>query len=129
MRFGKPYEHVQTVDIGPGIVYDKTTFVKNMVATKNVPKMMSSLMQVMSSQYERGNILLDYFFDLFDSNNQYISVDFASFVNYFKDTNTDVVMCDHFLEACIDAAKVMKLPVIITAAMDMSSGNRDGSLD
>ncbi|CAO3607354.1 unnamed protein product [Mucor hiemalis] len=100
MRFGKPYEHVQTVDIGPGIVYDKTTFVKNMVATKNVPKMMSSLMQVMSSQYER---------------------DFASFVNYFKDTNTDVVMCDHFLEACIDAAKVMKLPVIITAAMDMSS--------
>lgn len=55
MRFGKPYAHVQTVDIGPGITYDKTTFVRNMVATKNVPKMMASLIKVMSSKYERGN--------------------------------------------------------------------------
>lgn len=34
-------------------------------------------------------------------------------------------MCDHFLESCIDAAKAMDIPLIITAAMDITSGTRE----
>lgn len=33
-------------------------------------------------------------------------------------------MCDHFFESCMDAAKAVNIPYIVTASMDLSKGNR-----
>lgn len=45
-------------------------------------------------------------------------------MNYFKDYQIDLVLCDYFMNACVDAATSFGIPYIITCALDPSKGNQ-----
>ncbi|KAG2207744.1 hypothetical protein INT47_011864 [Mucor saturninus] len=44
--------------------------------------------------------------------------DYRTLVNYFEFNKIDVVICDYFMVACVDAANTVKIPFIITSATD-----------
>jgi hypothetical protein len=41
---------------------------------------------------------------------------------YYIDNNIDVAICDHFADACVEAAKMLNLSFIVTGTLDLSQG-------
>lgn len=52
--------------------------------------------------------------------NQWIDYHFTR--QFFIDNRIDVALCDHFADACVDAATNLTIPYIVTAAMDVTRG-------
>jgi hypothetical protein len=94
---------------------------------------MSKAIGLMATHYERGNFIFicgeirwggGGRFALSFSKLSHIKflIDYAAFIDYFKNHDTDVALCDHFMEPCVDAATKLNIPYVITASMDLSKG-------
>lgn len=60
MRFGKPYQHIQTVSTGPGLDWNPADFFNDElkeITNKNPALFMSQIMDLMFFNYERGKII------------------------------------------------------------------------
>jgi hypothetical protein len=60
MRFGKPYQHVQTVSTGPAVDWDPAEIFNDEskeLTSKNPALFMSQVMDIMFTNYERGKII------------------------------------------------------------------------
>lgn len=55
-------------------------------------------------------------FKMFDS-------EYDTMLNYFKNNEIDLVLCDFLVNVCVDAATMLNIPYIITAAMDTTTGS------
>lgn len=49
-------------------------------------------------------------------------IDYLFTRQFFIDNSIDVALCDHFADACVDAATNLSIPYIVTAAMDLTRG-------
>ncbi|KAI7891094.1 uncharacterized protein EV154DRAFT_589009 [Mucor mucedo] len=98
-RFSKSYHHVKTVDIGPSVVFDQMALLKELSSGKSMLHVMPKVMKAWSGNHER-----DYF----------------TLLNYFKNHQVDLVLCDYFMNACVDAATSFGIPYIMTCALDPS---------
>jgi UDP:flavonoid glycosyltransferase YjiC (YdhE family) len=77
------------------------------------------------------------FRDFFDPDQAYSKKSVAALTSYFKDTfadqvndyltimkteKPDVMMCDHMVLACMDAAKHLNIPVVLTSTVKLRAG-------
>ncbi|KAI9476185.1 MAG: hypothetical protein EXX96DRAFT_507204 [Benjaminiella poitrasii] len=98
-RFGRPYINVKTVPIGPGVKIDHSLLTgKSLLESLGSTRFMAWGMELMFEHFEH-----DY--------------EFAK--EYFINYNIDLAMCDHFAEACIEAATTLNIPYIVTTAVDI----------
>lgn len=59
--------------------------------------------------------------DLYSKANRKVTfVDYKFTRQFFIDNQIDVALCDHFADACVDAATNLSVPYIITAALDIT---------
>ncbi|KAI7889146.1 uncharacterized protein EV154DRAFT_467773 [Mucor mucedo] len=99
-RFGQPFQNVRTVDIGPEVPYDKVKVMQDMCSGKPPIEIFSKSMPLMTAHYER-----DYF----------------TYLSYFESNRIDLALCDHFVDACVDAANTLSIPFIVTSTLDYTS--------
>ncbi|KAI7889173.1 uncharacterized protein EV154DRAFT_446766 [Mucor mucedo] len=99
LRFGQPYHNIRTIDLGPRASFDLVGMMRQIIPGEDILKIFPKGMEMMNQDYER-----DYF----------------SFLKYFKSNMIDVVLCDHFLKSCVDAATTARIPYIVTAATEMT---------
>jgi hypothetical protein len=49
-------------------------------------------------------------------------LEYNELLSYFKINKVDLVLCDFIMSVCVDAATSLKIPYIITSAMDTTTG-------
>ncbi|KAI8973694.1 hypothetical protein BDF20DRAFT_883645 [Mycotypha africana] len=95
--FGRPFKHVETVSVGPIVQIDRAKTFKNSEEGRLDTPMNAFL----------GYSMMQGKFDSY--------YHFAR--DYFIRNNVDVVLCDHFADACLEAALSLKLPFIVTSTI------------
>ncbi|KAI8968528.1 hypothetical protein BDF20DRAFT_896890 [Mycotypha africana] len=100
-KFAKPFDHVATHSVGP------CTDLESLMAKGELKELMkkgsieflTTGMELMQTNYEQ---------------------DFLGTKQYFIDNNIDLALCDHFSDACMDAATVLRIPFIYTGSLDLT---------
>ncbi|KAI8373522.1 hypothetical protein EDC96DRAFT_498624 [Choanephora cucurbitarum] len=101
-KFGKPFHHVQTIPVIPGVKYDAREFANSEIIRKNHPgKIISTLFDLVLSDYKKG---------------------FLAVRDYLIENEVDLALCDHFAEACVDAAVSIGIPFVITTTPAVTDG-------
>ncbi|OBZ90672.1 Anthocyanidin 3-O-glucosyltransferase 7 [Choanephora cucurbitarum] len=96
-KYGRPYQHVNTVAIGPGNYRMKDVGDNSIIKNLGRIGFMLRAFDMLYINYERGMK-----------------------INYFLANDIDVAICDHFGEACVDAATTLSIPYIVTSSMDFT---------
>ncbi|KAI9472427.1 MAG: hypothetical protein EXX96DRAFT_584046 [Benjaminiella poitrasii] len=91
VRFGKPFRDLDTISIGPGIALDRASLTTNPGFVKR------SLGKKLLSIYPK---------------------DFKATVDFLREKQVDLVVCDHFMDVCIDAAISQGIPYVVTMSLD-----------
>ncbi|KAI8885133.1 glycosyltransferase family 1 protein [Backusella circina FSU 941] len=58
-----------------------------------------------------------------EEENSYRYIDFIKLVDFVKERQVDVMLCDHFLDVCPDVARYLKKPFIVTMANEISKAS------
>ncbi|KAI9353987.1 hypothetical protein BD770DRAFT_445314 [Pilaira anomala] len=98
-RFSKPFSRIKTIDLGQAVNYESSGFMKEMSSGKPMTSMLPSLVQLLASNFER---------------------DYVTLKDYFKENQVDLVLCDHFMESCAEAATALNIPYIITSTLEFT---------
>ncbi|OBZ88258.1 UDP-glucuronosyltransferase 2B9 [Choanephora cucurbitarum] len=93
-KFGKPFKHVQTVPIVPDIKYDaKNVANSETIRSIHPGKLISFVFELNVKDYKKSYLAIR---------------------DYLAENEVDLALCDHFAGSCVDAAKAVGIPYIIT---------------
>ncbi|KAI9475697.1 MAG: hypothetical protein EXX96DRAFT_540281 [Benjaminiella poitrasii] len=100
MHFGRPYPNVKTVSTGPPIPFDHK-FVTGVSEErmKNPVKFLALGFGLMFQHFEK---------------------EYEFTKEYFTNYNVDLALCDHFSQSCIEAAKALNIPYIVTSTLEIT---------
>ncbi|KAI8073485.1 uncharacterized protein B0P05DRAFT_604795 [Gilbertella persicaria] len=98
-RFGKSFEYVKTLTIGPSYYNMKEVGDSSFIRNFSTIEFMAYASDIIVKNFER-----DYQFTR----------------DYFISHKIDVAICDHFGETCVDAATSLNIPYIITSSMELT---------
>ncbi|KAF7727862.1 hypothetical protein EC973_006975 [Apophysomyces ossiformis] len=96
-RFGKPYPRIKTLSIGPQAKH--LSKVAKKISTMSMMQMVKVMMNAMTVNYVE---------------------EYHAYIEAYKKNNIDLVICDHFLVACIDAATNANIPFIVSMSMPLA---------
>ncbi|KAI8380716.1 hypothetical protein BD560DRAFT_386907 [Blakeslea trispora] len=100
VKFAKPFQHVDAVALVPDIKYDAKVVGNSAAVRKdNRSKFFATVLKFVYSNYEEAYLALQ---------------------KHFIENKVDLALCDHFADACIDAAVSVGIPFSITAVMPMT---------
>lgn len=92
--------------------------------------MMPLMVEMLNINYERGKKKKKYvyFWEIWFIKTFSLSfvryTDFTALKEYFRDSKVDLALCDHFTDTCVDAARYLKIPFVVTSTLDLSSGKK-----
>ncbi|OBZ83696.1 UDP-glucuronosyltransferase 3A2 [Choanephora cucurbitarum] len=99
-KFGKPFQHVQTVPVLPGVTYDPKEIANSEEIRKYHPgRQISIVFNLALAEYKEG----------------YLGVR-----DYLIENEVDLVLCDHFADSCVDAARSVGIPYVIATTPTLS---------
>jgi hypothetical protein len=113
------------VSYGPDPVDDDKgdVLLNDLENTKDFLGLMRDVLAVIPPPCEKVKKFFFFFFFFFSSNSNTLPFsDFTALVNLFNTSNIDVVLCDHLVDACVDAAKATNKTFIITLVGENTKG-------
>ncbi|KAI8384822.1 uncharacterized protein BYT42DRAFT_563750 [Radiomyces spectabilis] len=98
-RYGRAYPSIETASIGPASLLNSKDFLSEENSHPKMLDMVAATFDVLHSDYER---------------------ELAAYKELFATHNIDMVICDHFAVACMDATRDAKTtPLVVTATNAM----------
>jgi hypothetical protein len=111
------------VSYGPDPVDDHNgdVLLNDLENTKDFLGLMRDVLALIAAPWEKGKNFSFFIFSPSNSNTLPFS-DFIALVNLFNTSNIDVVLCDHLVDVCVDAAKATNKTFIITLVGENTKG-------
>ncbi|KAI9359424.1 hypothetical protein BD770DRAFT_363034 [Pilaira anomala] len=100
IRFSSPYPQIKTVDLGESVEASASEVMVKASSGTPMADMIPLMIEMLHVNYER---------------------DFTTLREYFQESKVDLALCDHFTGSCVDAARHLKIPFIVTSTLDLSS--------
>ncbi|KAI8878502.1 glycosyltransferase family 1 protein [Backusella circina FSU 941] len=100
IRCAKLFPEINTISLGPDLEFED----KNLVFTALEERTSDIKMKL-----EIGTAIKNSW-----------SKDYPALLDFIKSYNIDLMLCDHFSEACVDASRKIGIPFIVTSVLEMT---------